>query len=391
MTDSSQPTLQPKLQSIPPQLTCVADYEAVAHQFVDHPTLEYIQGGSGDERSLRDNRQAFDDWQLVNRLLVDCTHGSTRSTLLGQALRHPFLLAPVAYQKLVHPDGERETARGADALEAGLVTSTLASCPLEDIAALHGGLRWFQLYFQPQRAATLELVRRAEACGYSAIMVTLDASIQATNRRAQRAGFVFPREVAAVNVPPNRPTHTDQPPVALTPDQSAIFQGAMKQAPGWQDLEWLLQSTELPVLVKGVMHPDDARRLMALNVSGRRLQGLVVSNHGGRALDGVPSPLRVLADLRLAVGDQVPLLMDGGIRSGYDAFKALALGANAVMIGRPQLYGLAVAGALGVAHILRILRDELELCMALAGCPTLASIGPHCLLSKNTSGAHAPC
>jgi len=366
--------LRAKLQAIPPQLTCVADYESLATEFVAHPVLEYIQGGSGNEQSLQDNLQAFAELQLFNRILVDASHGTTATTLLNQSLRHPILLAPVAYQKLVHADGELETARAATALEAGMVVSTLASCSLEDIAGQHSGCRWFQLYFQPQRQHTLDLVRRAEASGYSAIMVTLDASVQASNRRARRAGFVFPDNVRAVNLQ----AYAAPPTQSLTPEQSVIFQGAMSEAPSWQDLQWLLDNTSLPVLVKGVLHPADGERLLQLGV-----QGLVVSNHGGRALDGVPAPVRVIHSMRSALGAKVPLLLDGGIRSGYDIFKALALGADAVMIGRPQLYGLAVAGALGVAHVLRILRDELELCMALAGTPTLADIGPHCLLQND--------
>lgn len=362
-----------KLKIIPRTMTCVADYEQLAVEFVDHPVFEYLQGGSGNEQSLRDNLRVFEEFQLFNRVLVNATQGNTHATVLNQRLRHPILLAPVAYQKLVHPEGELETARAADALEAGMVTSTLSSCTLETIAAQHQGMRWFQLYFQPQREHTLDLLRRAEAAGYSAIMVTLDATVQASNRRAQRAGFAFPQGVMAANLQ----AYSAPQPVTLNPDQSVIFQGAMSEAPTWEDLQWLLDSTELPVLVKGVMHPADAERLVEMGV-----RGIVASNHGGRALDGVPAPARVLPSLRTALGNEVPILLDSGIRSGYDVFKALALGADAVMIGRPLLYGLAVAGALGVAHVLRLLRDELELCMALAGTPTIADIGPHCLFAN---------
>lgn len=373
MTDS-EPTgsTRTKLQTIPRSITCVADYEQLAQAFVDHPIFEYLQGGSGNEQSLKDNLCVFREFQLYNRVLVDVSRGSTHTQVLNQRLRHPILLAPVAYQKLVHPEGELDSARAAEALEAGMVTSTLSSFPVEAIAANHEGVRWFQLYFQAQREHTLDLLRRAETCGYSAIMVTLDATVQASNRRAQRAGFAFPEGVVAANLQSfSRPT-----PVTLSSDQSVIFQGAMSEAPTWEDLQWLLEQTDLPVLVKGVMHPADAERLLQLGV-----QGLVASNHGGRALDGMPAPARVLPSLRNALGDDVPILLDGGIRSGYDVFKALALGADAVMIGRPVLYGLAVAGALGVAHVLRVLRDELEMCMALAGTPRTADIGPHCLFA----------
>ncbi|AUM12479.1 alpha-hydroxy acid oxidase [Ketobacter alkanivorans] len=372
---------KPKLTSIPSDITCVADYEALAKDYIDTPVYEYIAGGSGNEQSLRANIEAFQSVQLVNRLLVDCSAGTTATQLLGQSFRHPVLLAPVAYQKLVHPLGELETARAAEALDTCMVTSTLSSCTLEEIAQAHQGNRWFQLYFQVDRAHTLDLVRRAEAAGYSALMVTLDASIQASNRRAKRAGFQFPTAVRPENLQRYQPPQQ----VTLSTDQSVIFQGAMAEAPGWSDLEWLLANTSLPVLVKGVLHPNDAKQLAAMGVSG-----VVVSNHGGRALDGVPSAVHVLPQIRAALGKDVTVLADGGVRSGYDVFKLLALGADAVMVGRPLLYGLAVAGALGVAHILRMLRDELEVCMALTGCPTLQEIDRQCLWhSEQETNQHA--
>ncbi|MCB1961098.1 MAG: alpha-hydroxy-acid oxidizing protein, partial [Rhodocyclaceae bacterium] len=275
------------------------------------------------------------------------------------------LLAPVAYQALAHPGGERESARGAAAADACLVSSTLASTPLEEIARASEGDKWFQLYFQPQRATTLDLVRRAEAAGYRALVVTLDAAIQSPGRAARRAGFALPAQVRAENLR----DYPAPPQVALSPDQSLILQGMMREAPTWRDLDWLLEHTGLPVLVKGVLRPDDAQALRRAGVAG-----VVVSNHGGRALDGVPASLAALPDIRRAVGDDYPLLLDSGIRAGSDVFAALALGADAVMVGRLPVYALAVAGALGVAHLIRLLREELEMCMALAGCATLKDI-----------------
>jgi len=342
--------------------------------YIEQPVFEYIAGGSGNEQSLRSNLQALQELQLINRLLVDCSKGNTRINLLGQTLHHPILLAPVAYQKLVHPQGELETAAAASALDACMVASTLSSFTLEQIAQEHQGPRWFQLYFQSQRACTLDLIQRAEAAGYQALVITLDAGVQAINRRAQRAGFTLPADVRAENLQ----GYQAPPPVSLTAQQSVVFQGMMAEAPGWQDLVWVLANTTLPVLVKGVLHPEDARSLLALGVSG-----LVVSNHGGRALDGVPATAEALPRIRAAVGEDATILADGGIRSGYDVFKMLALGADAVMIGRPQVFGLAVAGALGVAHVLRILLDELEVCMALSGCSNLDEIGAHCLWGED--------
>ena len=355
------------LSHIPPEILCAADYEALAGQFIAPPDFAYIAGGSGDEATLCDNRAAFAACRLRPRLLRDLSGGHTRLTLFGQGYPHPFLLAPLAYQQLVHPQGELDTARGAAAMDACLVCSTLASFPLEDVAAHAGERRWFQLYFQPARAATLDLVRRAEAAGYGALVVTLDASVKAPSRRALRAGFALPPAIRAASLDPY-PAPAQR---TLAPGDSVVFQGAMGDAPTAGDLAWLLGQTRLPVLVKGVLDADDAQRLQAMGVAGQ-----IVSNHGGRALDGAPASLHALPGIRRAVGPGYPLLLDGGIRSGSDAFKALAHGADAVLVGRLQVYALAVAGALGVAHLLRTLREELELCMAQAGCATLAEIGP---------------
>lgn len=371
---SISPRQNPKLQSIPAAIVSCADYEGLASDFIDPSALAYIAGGSGREQTLQANAQAFDHLHILNRVLVDCRRGSTALSLLNHSLRHPVLLAPVAYQKLVHPQGERATAQAAEATDTVMVASTLASVSLEDIAAENRGTNWFQLYWQPQRAVTLDLVKRAEAAGYSALMLTLDAPLQSGSRRARQAGFALPADVQAVNLQ----GYPQPGQVALTPDQSVIFQGMMSEAPTWQDLEWLLKNTRLPVIVKGVLHPEDAVRLQQSGVAG-----IVVSNHGGRALDGVPPSIHVLPAIRKVLGSDFPLLLDSGVRSGSDIFKAIALGANAVMIGRPQIYALAVAGALGVAHMLKLLRDELEFCMSLAGCPTLSDIGPQCLFTQH--------
>lgn len=354
------------LDRIPADIQSAVDYERLAHHFIADPVLAYVAGGAERELTLQANLHAFERVGLRPRLLQPVSHGHLRHTLLGRDWAHPVLLAPVAYQRLVHPLGEVGVAQGAAAMDCCLVASTLASCALEDIAH-HARERWFQLYCQPTRQATLALLQRAELCGFAAVMVTLDSSIKAAGPRALRAGFVMPPDVRAVNL--------DGLPEAGTADHaftgSRIFQGGMAQAPVWDDLVWLRSQTALPLLVKGVTHPQDAIRLQSLGIDG-----LVVSNHGGRSLDGIPATLDLLPAMRAAVGDDYPLLMDGGIRRGSDIFKALALGADAVLVGRLQTYALAVAGPLGVAHMLRTLLEELELCMAQMGCATLADIRP---------------
>lgn len=357
--------IHPPLSRLPEGIQAARDYEFLARRHVAGPTLAYIEGGSGDDVSVRANRNAFERVTITPRLLRDVSGGHTRLTLAGRTLAHPILLAPVAFQTLVHGQGERETARAAAATETVMVLSTLATTALEDVAALAGPAPWFQLYFQPDRAATLALLRRAEAAGYGALVVTLDAVIQAPSRSALHAGFRMPPECVPVNPPPAAPASGERP----GPGQSVIFQGLMRQAPTWADLAWLMESTRLPVWIKGVLHPEDAVQLRARGVAG-----LVVSNHGGRSLDHAPATLAALPALRAAVGDACPLLLDGGIRSGADVFKAIALGADAVAVGRLQVHALAVAGALGVAHMLKLMREELETTMAMAGCATLADV-----------------
>ncbi|MGD9774973.1 alpha-hydroxy acid oxidase [Diaphorobacter sp.] len=356
--------------SIPSGVWNAIDYEQLAPRHMDAGRLAYVAGGCGWDTAVAANRAAFAAWAIVPRLLRDVRGGHTRLTLGGLELPHPLLLAPVAHQRLAHPDAEIATACAAQATGTCLVASTLSSCTLEAIAAASGPARWFQLYLQPERAHTQGLLRRAEAAGYCAIVLTLDASIQLASRSALRAGFAMPADCA----PANLATYPAPAAAPLAEGDSRIFQGAMRHAPTWDDLHWLLGVARLPVWVKGVLHPDDARALQAAGVAG-----LIVSNHGGRSLDGAPAALHALPAVRAAVGEGYPVLLDGGVRSGADAFKALALGANAVLIGRLQMYALAVAGALGVAHMLQLLTEELHACMAQAGCALLCDITPDCL------------
>lgn len=357
-------SLSPSLNRIPADIFCAADYEALARRFISPPSYAYIAGGSGNDATLAANRAAFAAMTITPRLLCDVSGGHTYTMLGEHALPHPILLAPVAYQQLAHANAEIETARGAAAMQSLMVVSTLSSQPLEAIAQ-HAQQRWFQLYFQPQREHTLDLVRRAQAAGYSAIVITLDAAIQLPSMRALHAGFQMPADCR----PANLLSYSQAAPIALDSNQSRIFQGVMRAAPTWHDLDWLQQQTSLPIWIKGVLHPDDARELKT-----RGIVGQIVSNHGGRTLDGAPASLHALPAIRAAVGNDYPLLFDSGIRSGSDIFHALAHGADAVLVGRLQICALSVAGALGVAHMLKLLREELEVCMAMAGCASLADV-----------------
>ena len=370
----------PTVEKIPAGIVTLDDHARHAQTVLDANAWAYFSGGAGDEITLRANRSAWDAQQLYPRVLQPLAGGHTRVTLLGRTLAHPILLAPVAYQRMAHPDGELASAYAAAALGAGMVLSTQSSIALETIAAAAipesaRGPFWFQLYLQHDRGFTLELVQRAEQAGFEALVLTVDAPTHGARDRERRADFQLPPGVSAVHLAGLAPL----PSVALQPGQSALFDGLLAHAPTWDDVAWLQSQTRLPVLLKGILHPADARQAAALG-----LAGIIVSNHGGRTLDTAPATAAVLPRIKDAVGS-LPVLVDGGIRRGTDVLKALALGASAVLVGRPYVYGLANAGAVGVAHVLRLLRDELEIAMALCGCKTLDQASP-ALLFEGKSG-----
>ena len=358
----------PPLQQIPPELASLADYETAARARMTDEAWSYLAGGAADGITARENRLAYDRLRLRGRVLGEFPGGGhTRLSLFGRVLEHPILLAPVAYQKLAHPEGELATALGAAAVGAGFVVSAQASVTLEAIAtAAPSTPRWFQLYPQADRGFTTELVRRAEAVGYEALVVTVDAPVNGARNAEQRARFRLPPGVAAVNLAGLRVAAS----ATAGPMGAGLCGGLMAVAPTWADLRWLCSIAKVPVIVKGVTDPRDAARALDVGAAG-----LVVSNHGGRTLDTMPAGIELLPDILAAVAGRAPVLVDGGIRRGTDVLKALAFGAKAVLVGRPYVHGLATAGAPGVAHVVRILRAELEMAMALTGCATLEGIG----------------
>ena len=349
--------MTPAVEALPAGLSTLADHEAHARTKLDDNAWAYFSGGAADEITLRANRSAWDRLSLLPRVLQPLAGFNTQVNLLGCTLAHPLLVAPMAWQRMVHTDGEIAMAHAAAAQGAGMVLSTQASQPLESVAQSfatypEAGPLWFQLYLQADRGFTRQLVERAEAAGYQALLLTVDAPVQGARDRERRAGFRLPPGISAVNL-------DGTPPAASLLDT----------APTWDDVQWLQGITRLPVLLKGVMHPDDARQAATLGVAG-----LIVSNHGGRTLDTAVSTAYALPRVADAVGTHLPLLVDGGIRRGTDVLKALALGARAVLVGRPCVWGLANAGAVGAAHVLRLLRDEFEIAQALCGCVTPADI-----------------
>ena len=380
MTAASQ-AATPQVRQVPEGIVTLADHERHAHAQLDDNAWAYFSGGAGDEITVHANRSAWSAMQLQPRILQSLVGGHTRTQLLGRTLAHPILLAPVAYQRMAHPDGELATAHAAAALGAGMVLSTQSSVALETVAdAINNepgrGPLWFQLYMFHDKGFTQNLVQRAEAAGYEALVVTVDAPTTGYRDRERRANFRLPAGISAVNLAGLPPLHTP-----LQAGQSALFDGLLANAPTWADIAWLQSITRLPILLKGVLHEADARQAVALGVAG-----IIVSNHGGRTLDTVPATAQVLPRIVQCVAGEVPVLVDGGIRRGTDVLKAMALGASAVLIGRPYVYGLANAGAVGVAHVLRLLRDELEIAMALCGCATLAQLKPAILFDDTFSG-----
>lgn len=344
----------------------LCDYLPLARARLGEPLWRYLQEGSSDQ-AIDANARALAAVRLWPRPLRDLSGGHTRLQLYGQQLDHPILLAPIAYQRLFHADGECASALAATAQGGQMLVSSLASQPFAQIAkAGHGeqGRPWFQLYWQGNRERTLRLLQRASAAGFSVVVLTIDAPIK-------RSSLQLPNGVSAVNL------DAVAPPEPVDPALSRVFDGWMKQAPTWNDVTWLRQQTKLPLLLKGITHPDDADQ--ALNLG---CDGIIVSNHGGRVLDGAPASIDLLPAISARIAGRMPILFDSGIRSGHDLFIALALGATAVLIGRPFIWGLACNGALGVAHAVRLLRDELEMTMALTGCARLSEIGPHCLADR---------
>ncbi|QIB32815.1 alpha-hydroxy acid oxidase [Ancylobacter pratisalsi] len=357
---------------IPQDAVALDDYERLALERLSPQAVAYYAGGAADETTVRWNREAFERRKLAPRVLGSFQGGGTELSLFGQAFVHPILVAPTAHHTFAAPEGELGTVIGAGGAKAGMVVSTESDFTLEEIAARATGPLWFQLYIQHDRGFTIELVRRAEAAGYGALVVTVDAPIHSLRNREQRAGYQPSKLSEHANL---RGLHTDHVAHAAL-GESLMFRGFLDVAARWDDIARLREATRLPILLKGILSPEDAEQAMALGIDG-----IIVSNHGGRVLDTVPASIDALPAVARAVAGKVPVLMDGGIRRGTDVLKALALGASAVLVGRPCLYGLAVAGPAGVAHVLHLLRCELEIAMVLTGCAHLADIGPHVIWS----------
>lgn len=347
----------------------VAEYETLAAKRLAPSTWDYYRGGSDDEQTLRANRDAFGCIQLRPRVLVDVSNVSLETTVLGSTLRTPLMVAPTAYHGLAHPEAECETARGAGAAGALMTVSTMANRPLEDVAEAATGPLWFQLYVYRDRQLSERLVRRAEAAGYRALVLTVDAVRLGRRERDLRNGFGLPPHLHTANLEGDAREQPSQEPGAsgLAIHANTLWDTSLT----WEALDWLRSISTLPIVVKGIVTAEDAALAVEHGASG-----IIVSNHGGRQLDGTIATIEALPEVVAAVAGRIEVYMDGGIRRGTDALKALVLGARAVLLGRPVVWGLAANGQQGVSHIFELLGTELELAMALAGCPSLAALSP---------------
>jgi len=365
-----------EVPSIP---VAVADLEARAAETMEPRAANYVFAGAGSHATMDANREALDRRRIVPRMLRDVAARDLSTTLLGTAMPAPLLLAPIGVQKIVHPEGELATARAAAALGVPMIASTASAFTWEEIAEAGGEApRWLQLYWPSDRRLVESFVGRAEAAGYSAIVVTVDTFIPGWKPRdLQQAWLPFLEGMGNANFFGDPVFRAD---LEKTPEEdvgaaTGHYLGVyVNPSLTWDDLAWLRERTELPILVKGIQHPEDARE-----AARRGLDGIVVSNHGGRQVDGAVGSLDALPAIAEAAGDDLTILFDSGIRGGSDVIKALALGADAVLLGRPYVWGLALEGQAGVETVLKMILAELDLTMALCGYTSPDQLGPDAL------------
>lgn len=342
------------------------DFAAAARSVLAPEIWDFIEGGSGSEVTLRANRQALDAIAVYPRVLGGSLRG-IETTLLGTPMSMPVAVAPMAYQRLVHPAGEVAMAEAACRAGVPMMLSALSSCPVEEVART-GASIWFQLYWLAERRRLEQLIDRAEDAGIAALVVTLDVPVLGRRLRDVRNSFALPTDVLAANLSEGTTGSAHRArsgESAVAAHTSELFGPPLS----WPDLEWLRSRTSLPLALKGVLDPRDARRAVELGADA-----VVVSNHGGRQLDGAPASITALAGVVAEVGQQCQVLLDSGIRAGMDVLRALALGASGVLLGRPLLWALAVDGADGAAQALALLRSEFCQSLTLAGCPDLAAV-----------------
>lgn len=351
------------------KLISIKDFELAARNNLSKTVYDYYAGGACDEITVSANESAYSKLCIKYHVLNDVSNRSSCTKLFGQKLSSPIIIGPTAFHALANSDGELATAAAAKEKDCVFTLSTLANFSIEEVASIGGSL-WYQLYVGRDKDLNRRLVQKVEELGCKALVVTVDAQVTGRRERDIRNQFTLPLEmrIPNLNIIRNKRNSDDD----LLSDNSPaanLINSIHDHSFSWNDIEWLRSITNLPIILKGIIRGDDAQRSESCGVNG-----IVVSNHGGRSIDTAPSTLSVLPEIAAAVTDKIDIILDGGIRRGTDVFKALALGAKAVMIGRPILWGLAVGGREGVARILQILLEEFDLSMALAGCTSTSEI-----------------
>ena len=352
---------------IPLDVLNIFDLERIAKERLPVLAYDYYRSGAWDETTLKANREAYEKLKIHYKILVDVEKRDLSTTIFGQHVDFPILVAPTAFHKLAHPDGELATGRAAVKAKTIMTLSSLSTTTIEEVAEATNKTFWFQLYINKQREYTRDLVARAESAGAKALVVTVDTPLWGRRERDVRNGFHLPPGLSAINLVKYQQDGIAKGQTGAGLGQS--FSWVLDATLQWKDLEWLATITKLPIIIKGVCRVDDA-----IKATEHGIKGILVSNHGGRQMDSAPATIDVLPAIVDAVGNQATVLMDGGIRRGTDAMKALAQGAKAVLVGRPVLWGLAAGGQQGVEKALSMLREELDLGMALSGCRNLKEL-----------------
>lgn len=358
------------------QLLTPNDFRKAAMRVLERSAYDYFLSGSDGQKLKRRNRAAWDALEIRHRVLVDVSKVDTSTELLGLKLPFPAMIAPMAYQRLAHDGGELATARAAAAAGVSMIVSTMANVGLEEIAGATPAPKWFQLYCHRDRDITKDLIQRAEAAGYRALVVTVDAPVLGRRLADERNNFDLPEGLTRANLVQYEGSGSFSQsekvpdPLADSSHLAELFRTRQDASLTWNDIDWFKTLTSLPILLKGIVRGDDAKRAADAGCAG-----VIVSNHGGRQLDASISSARALPEVVAAVEDRIPVLVDGGIEWGADILRALAVGAKAVLIGRPILWGLAVAGEAGVRRVLELYREDFQRAMQLAGCASVRDIG----------------
>lgn len=355
----------------------IFDIEEEARRKLTKLAHDYFAGGADDELTLRRNMSAYNEIILKYRVLVDVSKRDMSTTLLGQNISAPIVIAPTAFQKLSHPDGEVAIARAAGSEETIMILSTLSNCSVEEVLNVSSGSVWFQLYVFKDREVTADLIRRAETSGCKALVLTVDAPVLGRRIKDIQNNFRLPEGLSVKSL---EPYMKDKFPDHKGSGIEEFFAANLDPSLTWNDIEWLKGKTKLPIFIKGIICREDALIAVANGVDG-----IVVSNHGGRQLDTCSATIEAFPEIADEVKGKVTLLVDGGIRKGTDILKAVAYGADAVMIGRPVVYGLAYGGEDGVRTVLRILKSELDIAMALCGCRNISEATRSLVTNRNST------